>query len=122
MPNPQQPELRRSGEVPALNPDAVEGELAAHDRPSDNGPVGEIPDEQRPGHHPDHEQDKPDLDAFAARLGVAAEGDEPADAPHLTEVSDELSPARWRSQWKRMLVPAVAAVGIALVLVRRLRR
>jgi hypothetical protein len=35
-----------------------------------------VPEANRPGHHPDVEQDRPDLDAFAARLGVP-----PADPP-----------------------------------------
>lgn len=28
------------------------------------------PPDQQPGHHPEHEQDKPDLDAFAERFGA----------------------------------------------------
>ncbi len=121
MPNPQQPELRRSGQVPALNPDASEGELAAQGRPSSDGRVGPAPEEQRPGHHPDHEQDKPDLDAFAERLGVVAEGEEPAGAPTLTE-ADGAGRTQWRSQWKRVAILTAAALGIALVVARRLRR
>lgn len=34
------------------------------------------PEENRPGHHPDAEQDKPDLDEFAAKFGTAPPGDE----------------------------------------------
>ena len=34
------------------------------------GETGPIPAENQPGHHPPKEQDKPDLDAFAARLGT----------------------------------------------------
>jgi hypothetical protein len=29
-----------------------------------------VPPENQPGHHPPEEQDKPDLDAFAAKLGT----------------------------------------------------
>jgi hypothetical protein len=48
--------------------------------------VGPVPEDNRPGHHPDHEQDKPDPDAFARRLGLVAddqapEPDRPGGAP-----------------------------------------
>jgi hypothetical protein len=86
MAKPQQPELRRSGFVPALDPDATESDLEAHDRPkAKGGKRGPIPEEQQPGHHPEHEQDKPDLDKFAERMGIVAEGEEPEDAPHVED-------------------------------------
>ena len=34
------------------------------------------PEDNRPGHHPDAEQDKPDLDEFAAKFGTAPPEDE----------------------------------------------
>jgi hypothetical protein len=70
MPQPQQPELRRSNETPAVED---------HDKttigvggPSGNAadPPLTVPDENQPGHHPNKDQDKPDLDAFADRLGI----------------------------------------------------
>jgi hypothetical protein len=85
MANPQQPELRRSGKVAALDPDATETDLTAHDRPKRKGGTRKVPAEQRPGHHPEVEQDKPDLDAFAERLGIVPEGEEPADAPRVED-------------------------------------
>ena len=85
MAKPQQPELRRSGKVAALDPDATETDLTAHDRPSTKGRAGKVPAEQRPGHHPDHEQDKPDLDKFAERMGIVPEGEEPDDAPRVED-------------------------------------
>ncbi len=97
MPNPQQPELRRSERVPALDPDASEAKLSAQrrNRRRPTAPNTPVPDDQQPGHHPDHDQDKPDLDAFAERLGVVAEEDEPADAPHVedTEPSAASTPS-----------------------------
>lgn len=87
MAKPQQPELRRSGFVPALDPDATESRLDAHDRPDSSGPSGPIPEDQRPGHHPDQEQDKPDMDKFAERLGVVPDSEEPPEAPHVDEDS-----------------------------------
>jgi len=94
MANPQQPELRRSGKVAALDPDATATDLTAQERPSTKGRTGTVPEEQRPGHHPEHEQDKPDLDKFAERLGIVPEGEEPEDAPR---VEDDTAPARGRS-------------------------
>lgn len=81
MANPQQPELRRSGQVPALNPDALEAELEARRRnrrreerrledpppDSDGSPGSDGTDaDGRP-------QDKPDPDAVAEQFGTADE-------------------------------------------------
>jgi hemerythrin-like domain-containing protein len=65
---PQQPELRRSGRS-AADP---KGRKALEDTtlPPDGGPIGGVPADNRPGHHPDVEQDKPDLDAVAEALGT----------------------------------------------------
>jgi hemerythrin-like domain-containing protein len=38
--------------------------------PSHDVPVGAIPEDNLPGHHPEVEQDKPDLDAVAEALGT----------------------------------------------------
>jgi hypothetical protein len=35
--------------------------------------LGPIPEDNKPGHHPRREQDKPDPEAFARRLGLAAD-------------------------------------------------
>ena len=56
MPNPQQPELRRS-ERGATSDDAAP--LGADAPPPSSGADGPIPEGNRPGHHPDEEQDKP---------------------------------------------------------------
>lgn len=80
MAKPQQPELRRSGKVPALDPDATEAKRSADRRRTTTDPGGPVPEDQQPGHHPERDQDKPDLDRFAERLGVAAEGEEPSGA------------------------------------------
>ncbi len=87
MAKPQQAELRRSGKVPALDPDATETRLTGEDRPGTTGKTGPVPEEQRPGHHPDEEQDKPDLDKFAARLGIVSDEEVPPEAPHVEEDS-----------------------------------
>ncbi|MCA1845528.1 MAG: hypothetical protein LC792_20505 [Actinobacteria bacterium] len=69
MARPQQPELARSGKTD-IDPDHVETGLQGQPTPATGGETGPIPPENQPGHHPPKEQDKPDLDAFAARLGT----------------------------------------------------
>ncbi len=44
-----------------------------------DGNSGPIPEANSPGHHPDHEQDRPDLDAFAARFSGRDLDDLPTD-------------------------------------------
>ena len=56
MSNPQQPEIRRS----------ERGEIvqdAAQARTGQKGRTGPVPEDNQPGHHPEHEQDQPDLPA-----------------------------------------------------------
>ncbi len=68
MVRPQNEDLNRSGNTP-LDPDSVGGRLDARDQPgSDDRTGGPVPPENRPGHHPDVEQDQPDADAFVARF------------------------------------------------------
>jgi len=64
MTTPQQPELRRSGRSVA--------------------DPREIPEDNRPGHHPELEQDKPDLDAVAEALGTKSRGRTRARGPKNT--------------------------------------
>jgi hypothetical protein len=71
MGRPQQPELYRSGSTP-LEPDSVEGQLAAYPRPADEPSAGKVPEQNRPGHLPRHEEDQPDPDAVARRLGTVS--------------------------------------------------
>jgi len=69
MARPQQPELARSAKTD-LDPDHIETGLQGQPTPKSGGETGPVPPENQPGHHPEKEQDKPDLDAFAARLGT----------------------------------------------------
>ncbi len=48
---------------------------------------GRVPEENSPGHHPEHEQDRPDLDAFAARFSGRDLDDLPTDTGVATERS-----------------------------------
>ena len=71
MPNPQQPELRRSGrDAVTENPPAAD--LAAPSPPAANGEAGPVPEDNLPGHHPDDEQDKPEGDDFVAKARAVA--------------------------------------------------
>ena len=69
MARPQQPELARSAKTD-LDPDHIETGLQGLPTPKTGGETGPVPPDNQPGHHPAKEQDKPDLDAFAARLGT----------------------------------------------------
>jgi hypothetical protein len=69
MSRPQQPELARSAKTD-LDPDHVETGLQGQPKPKSGGETGPVPPENEPGHHPPKEQDKPDLEAFAAKLGT----------------------------------------------------
>jgi len=88
MSKPQQPELARSGRG-AVDPAAVKEQLTAPTiGGGENGDLGPIPEDQRPGHHPTVEQDKPSGEAFleklhehAASAEASAEEEPEDDAP-----------------------------------------
>jgi hypothetical protein len=69
MARPQQPELARSAKTD-LDPDHIETGLQGQQPPATGGETGPVPPDNQPGHHPPKEQDKPDLDAFAAKIGT----------------------------------------------------
>lgn len=70
MDRPQQPELYRSGTT-ALEPDSVESDLVAHRRPRARRAGRQwVPPDNRPGHHPEREQDQPDPGVLAPRRGT----------------------------------------------------
>lgn len=105
MAKPQQPELRRSGRVEALDPDATEAKRGADRRRKTTRPEAPVPEDNRPGHHPDRDQDKPDLDRFAERLGVVRDGDEPEDAPHVDPDDFESRDVRVDEDGRTNVVP-----------------
>jgi hypothetical protein len=55
---PQQPEIDRSGRG-RVDPDQTKAKQDVWKAPAEKGRRGAIPPENRPGHHPDKEQDKP---------------------------------------------------------------
>ena len=103
MSKPQQPELARSGRG-AVDPGAVKEQLTAPTTGGgENGDLGPIPEDQRPGHHPGVEQDKPSGEAFLEKLhehaadvdtGVRDDDgdDEPADGEY-SERADRVAEA-----------------------------
>jgi hypothetical protein len=66
MPKPQQPELRRS-DYGATSDNSAKIKASVQEQTSAEGRGGPVPEDNLPGHHPEHEQDKPDLDAFVKR-------------------------------------------------------
>src|SRR3954447_11484687 len=109
MSNPQQPELARSRKTPAQDPDSTANVLEGQDQPGASGPSGPIPVDNQPGHHPAHEQDKPDLNAFAEKLGVVESAPE--------------TPAASRGRGLVIALAAASALlGILAVVVTRRRR
>lgn len=87
MGRPQQPELARSGRTD-LDPDRIGTELEARKQPEAKGRTGPVPPENQPGHHPAEEADKPDLDAFADRLGT---GDGPRRGPAVLDMARNMA-------------------------------
>ena len=57
MSTPQQPELRRSSKGET---DPKSAKLRVGGPEDESGPTGAVPPENVPGHHPAHEQDKPE--------------------------------------------------------------
>ncbi len=111
MSNPQQPEIARSRKTPAQDQDAVAGVLDGQPDVGADAPRGPVPAENQPGHHPTDEQDKPDLNAFAAKLGTM----EPAEREEWEEQQEAAqaaaAPAGSRS---RVMAIAAAAFGVLL--------
>ena len=84
MSRPQQPEIARSGRTD-VDPDHAGEALEGKRAPRSKGKTGPVPPENQPGHHPPEEQDKPDLDAFAARFTA----DEPQEEQPTTGHREE---------------------------------
>ena len=128
MSNPQQPELARSRKTPAQDADAVAGVLDGQRDPGADAPRGPIPPENQPGHHPAQEQDKPDIKAFAEKLGTVEPSQresEPGPASaHAGAGTDKgvLSKPLSAVSGRRSIVAAVAALAAVLLAVVAGRR
>lgn len=119
MSNPQQPELARSRRTPALDPDAVAAVVDGQAIPDVDAPRGPVPLDNQPGHHPPTEQDKPDINAFAEKLGTV-DPSERSDTPEH-DVSPGSSGRRGMLTGVALAVATVAAVVLAVVTARRRR-
>jgi hypothetical protein len=92
MVKPQQPELRRSDRG-ATSDDAVKESITSPNIPSvDGGARGPIPEDNLPGHHPEHEQDKPSGQDFVAKMHALAQ-EEQYDAPTTDDEVVDLTQA-----------------------------
>jgi|1186.fasta_scaffold570176_2 hypothetical protein len=73
MVTPQQPELERSGRS-AVDPAAAKNDATTVAAPGSTSEKRQsVPEDNRPGHHPAKEQDKPDAAAFAEKLGISSD-------------------------------------------------
>ncbi len=77
--------------------------------PQADEPRGPVPPDNQPGHHPVEEQDKPDLNAFAQKLGTM----EPSDRSDTPEGRD----ATLRADGSRRVQAGLAAAVATLVAV-----
>jgi len=88
---------------------------------SADGPGGPVPPDNQPGHHPATEQDRPDLNAFAEKLG-AVEPAERNDSPGERKVSLPAPGGRSAPAGVAVGIAAVVALVLAVVAGRRRRR
>ncbi len=112
MSNPQQPELARSRKTPAQDQDAVAGVVEGQRDPGADAPRGPVPPENQPGHHPAEEQDKPDLNAFAEKLGTM----EPSERSETPETPERQDGAPAPSGTRKVQVGVAAAVAAVLAI------
>ena len=68
MGKPQQPELGRSGHTPVIEGQHAKEVIQGQGQPGEEGATGPVPEANRPGHHPESEQDRPDPERFRSRL------------------------------------------------------
>lgn len=113
MGRPQDNRLQRSGNTP-LDPDHIETEVSTEPHaPRDEPGGGPVPPENRPGHQPAEDQDKPDLDAFAERFGVASDDEPEADAQPESESEATPEPERESSPVSHLMAAASTARDLA---------
>ena len=91
MARPQQPELARSGKG-ASDPASAKARAEVEHAPPGSGAPGPVPDANAPGHHPDHDQDRP-VERFAAKAAkLAARSRRPR--PGVDAVQTEVGTAK----------------------------
>ena len=125
MTRPQSSELRRNGLNPALEPEATAALRAPSTAAGTDGPDRTIPEDNRPGHHPDHEQDRPDPADFLERshrraLDVAsAESDEDRDRDIHEPAADAATSDRSITPVLQVAASAVHGLGGTVARIRR---
>jgi hypothetical protein len=112
MTNPQQPELARSRKG-ATSDDSIKSRVAGvkADK-SGPGPMGPIPEDNQPGHHPEVEQDKPTGPPPTLRSRAKA-----PPKPSPVPAGDSGGAARHQRtrlpfRFRPLLAPAAAAFGV----------
>lgn len=90
------------------------------------GTTGPVPEANSPGHHPEHDQDRPDLDAFAERFSGRPLDDLPSDTgvldDHYGAADDQRSTGRSLTRWAAPVAGIAAVAVLIAVVVRRRRR
>lgn len=107
MTTPQQPELARSRRS-AADPAAAKSKVGGPT--SEAGNTGPVPEDNLPGHHPEHDQDKPEgpPPRPAARRAATAV----ADRPPEVRTTAPPAPRRFRFVFEPRMLPFSAALGI----------
>ena len=118
MSNPQQPEIARSRKTHSQDPDSVAAVIQGSPIPADEGPRGPVPPDNQPGHHPATEQDKPDLNAFAERLGTSGT----TSSGPVVDPGDEPAPRRALARRPVRQVAAALLVVVAVLMLGRVAR
>ncbi len=124
---PQQPEVRRSETTP-IQPDSIESQIEARRPVQRDGEGGPVPPDNQPGHRPDQDQDKPDMDAFVAAFtkdpddgpddegGVGADEEERSDEQVTAEAppeegSDREAPVELEAGTEAIPIEAAPTMG-----------
>ena len=119
MTNPQQPELARSRKG-ATSDDSAKAHVAGVSTSKDGpGPMGPVPEDNQPGHHPEVEQDKPigppprpRPRARAAKAAAPEPGSGPGPVQDDGGTAEALAPTRLPFRFRPLLIPAAAAFGV----------
>ncbi len=110
MATPQQPDLARSGRSAA---DPKSAKARVDSPPDTGGPAGPVPEDNRPGHQPAADQDKPTGPPPRPRTtgrGRRARLPRPADVAAATV--DDGSPQRFAFAFEPRVLPFSLAVGV----------
>jgi hypothetical protein len=109
MPEPQQPELARSRKG-STSDRSAKSKLTVEGVPASQAPMGPIPEANRPGHHPEVEQDKPTEPPPIPRTGRRST----SAAGQTVDASARAAgaPTRLPFRFRPLLAPAAALFGV----------